>query len=123
MDALPAVGPEGPLADRLDRYVTGMCIVLEENAPIYWIAYTRANDVPDVADMIRVSRELGRAMVEHAFSPELDELDAETRRAVLDAIELSLSAIAWHLRRDLQQLSVEEASATVRLECTRLLTP
>jgi AcrR family transcriptional regulator len=123
MDALPAVGPEGPLADRLDRYVTGMCIVLEENAPIYWIAYTRAKDVPDVADMIRVSRELGRAMVEHAFSPELDELGAETRRAVLDAIELSLSAIAWHLRRDLQQLSVEEASATVRLECTRLLTP
>ena len=69
MDELPTVGPEGPLADRLDRYVTGMCRVLEENAPIYWIAYTRASDVPDVAEMIRVSRQQGRAMVERAFSP------------------------------------------------------
>ena len=123
MDALPAVGPEGPLADRLDRYVTGMCAVLEENAPIYWIAYTRAHDVADVSEMIRVSRELGRAMVERAFSPELDPLDLETRRAVLDAVELSLSAIAWHLRRDMQQLSVDEATRTVQLECARLLTP
>jgi hypothetical protein len=100
-----------------------MCTVLEENAPIYWIAYTRANDVPDVGEMIRVSRERGRAMVERAFSPELDALDLDTRRAVLDAVELSLSAIAWHLRRDLQELSVDQATATVRLECTRLLTP
>ena len=123
MDALPAVGPEGPLADRLDRYVTGMCAVLEENAPIYWIASTRAHDVADVSEMNRVSRVLGRAMVERAFSPELDPLDPETRRAVLDAVELSLSAIAWHLRRDMQQLSVDEATRTVQLECARLLTP
>ena len=123
MDALPAVGPDGPLADRLDRYVSGMCAVLEENAPIYWIAYTRANDVPDVAELIGVSRELGRAMVERAFSPELDALDPETRRTAVDAVELSLSALAWHLRRDLQELSVDQATASVRLECTRLLTP
>ena len=123
MDALPAVGPEGPLADRLDHYVSGMCAVLEENAPIYWIAYTRANDVPDVAELIGVSRELGRAMVERAFSPELDALDPETRRTAVDAVELSLSALAWHLRRDLQELSVDQATASVRLECTRLLTP
>lgn len=122
MDALPAVGPEGPLADRLDRYATSMSTVLEENAPIYWIAYTRASDEPDVAEMIRVGRELGRAMVERAFSPELDALGPDDRRATLDALELSLSAVAWHLRRDLQHLSADEAGAAMRLECTRLLT-
>lgn len=123
MDALPAVGPEGPLADRLDRYVAGMSTVLEENAPIYWTAYTRASDVPDVAEMIRVGRELGRAMVEGAFSPELDGLAPDERGTMLDALELSLAAVTWHLRRDLQQLSPSQASAAMRLECTRLLTP
>ena len=122
MDELPAVGPEGPLADRLDRYVAGMCTVLEENAPIYWIAYTRASDVPDVAEMITVIRELGRAMVERAFSPELDALDPDERGITVDALELSFSSLTWHLRRDFQQLSREEAGEAMRLECTRLLT-
>ncbi len=122
MDELPAVGPEGPLADRLDRYVAGMCTVLEENAPIYWIAYTRASDVPDVAEMITVMRELGRAMVERAFSPELDALDPDERGITVDALELSFSSLTWHLRRDFQQLSREEAGEAMRLECTRLLT-
>jgi AcrR family transcriptional regulator len=122
MDELPAVGPEGPLADRLDRYVAGMRTVLEENAPIYWIAYTRASDVPDVAELITVMRELGRAMVERAFSPELDALDHDERGITVDALELSLSSLTWHLRRDFQQLSRQEAGEAMRLECTRLLT-
>ena len=122
MDALPAVGPEGPLTDRLDRYTAGMSTVLEENAPIYWIAYTRASDVDDVAEMIRIMRELGRAMVERAFSPELDALSAEQRDATLNALELSFSSLTWHLRRDLQQLSPEDAGAAMRLETERLLT-
>lgn len=120
-DALPSVGPEGPLADRLDRYVGGMSTVLEENAPIYWIAYTRAHDVADVAEMIRVMREAGRGMVERAFSPELDALSADRRETTLDALELALSSLTWHLRRDLQQLTTEAAGAAMRLECERLL--
>ncbi len=122
MDALPVVGPEGPLADRVDRYVSAMGSVLEENAPIYWTAYTRAADVADVAELIRVGREMGRAMAERAFSPELDALTVDDRRITLDALELSFSSLTWHLRRDLQQLSPEAAGQTMRLECERLLT-
>ncbi len=121
MDTLPSVGPEGPFEHRLDRYVAGMSDVLEENAPIYWIAYTRANDVPDVAEMIEVGRELGRAMLERTFAPELDQMTTSDRTAVFDALELSMSAVAWHLRREMQELSVEAATAAVRLECARLL--
>lgn len=122
MDALPAVGPEGPLADRLDRYVTGMSTVLEENAPIYWTAYTRASDVPEVAELIGVVRELGRAMVERAFGPELDALTADERHTTVNALELVFSSVTWHLRRDLQELSPEQATDAIRLESIRLLT-
>lgn len=100
---------EGPLADRIDRLVTGRLRLYEGVAPMARAAVARARTNDLIRERLEETRLLLRRQVEDMFAPELKAAGSEARREVAAAVDvmLELEAIE-HLRRH-RRLSGSEA--------------
>lgn len=85
---LHAIG-EGPLDDRIERFVSGRLRLYEAIAATSRAARVRAATSEIVADQVELTRQALRGQVEKHFAPELRSLPAKQRRlrtATLDAL-------------------------------------
>jgi hypothetical protein len=119
-NSLPGVGPNGPLAARIEQSVTGRVHLYEAVAGPRRAAMHRAGSSPVLAKGLRDSAAVLRRLLAETFAPEL-AADAEPD-VLLDALDLALSFEAWdRLRR--QDGRDAEATTTVLLRsATALLT-
>lgn len=97
--AIPAMG-EGPLDERIERFVTCRIRLWEAVGPTARAAGFRASTNPVMREQFESTRTLLRGQVAQMFAPELDDLDNAGARAVLGSIDVLCEFVSLdHLRR------------------------
>jgi hypothetical protein len=90
---------EGPLDERIDRFVDARLRLYEAVAPAARAARAAAPHSEAIRDQYDRTRATLRAQVERQFAPELGAMPAGRRRAVLDGVDALVQLEALdHLR-------------------------
>jgi AcrR family transcriptional regulator len=96
---IPAIG-EGPLDERIERFVTCRIRLWQAVGPTARAASFRASTNAVMRQQFESTRELLRGQVAQMFAPELDDLDVPEARAVLGAVDVLCEFAGLdHLRR------------------------
>lgn len=96
---IPAIG-EGPLDERIERFVTCRIRLWDAVGPTARAASFRASTNAVMREQFESTRELLRGQVAQMFAPELDDLDVAHSRAVLGSVDLLCEFAGLdHLRR------------------------
>jgi AcrR family transcriptional regulator len=96
---IPAIG-EGPLDERIERFVTCRIRLWQAVGPTARAASFRASTNPLMREQFESTRELLRGQAAQMFAPELDDLDVPEARAVLGSIDVLCEFAGLdHLRR------------------------
>lgn len=121
---LPLLDPPdatGSLDERINDLVRRRSELFEFITPVRHAIGTRIHTSPVLRSRVdELSADL-RAQVERCFEGELDALDAPTRRATLDALDVGAGFETWDQLRVFRCLPRVEAEATVALVLRRLL--
>ena len=97
--SIPAIG-EGPLDERVERFVTCRIRLWDAVGPTARAASFRASTNAVMREQFESTRELLRGQVAQMFAPELDDLDVAHSRAVLGSVDLLCEFAGLdHLRR------------------------
>jgi AcrR family transcriptional regulator len=117
---------EPPLAEgSLDTRIDALCLrrsrLFEEMTPVRRVAEQLRGRSPAIDERLAFARRLLRRQLEVLFASELDELDAPTRRDVLDSLDAAASWNTWHLLRTDQKCSVPRARAVMTRTVRALL--
>lgn len=104
-----AVEPIGPLAGRIEAFVTRRAAACERVLPVRFAAIAVEASSPGMVERAKVARALTRQNIERAFRPELDRLQPNDRRQLLDALRAALDWDMWMTMRRFHGLPVEEA--------------
>ncbi|MCU1498605.1 MAG: putative TetR family transcriptional regulator [Acidimicrobiales bacterium] len=114
---------QGPLEERLERYVAGRLCLYEAVAPMARAAIVRAAGNALIAAQLDGTRSAGRAQLEEMFAPELTALPPPDRRAATAAADTLMqfeSLEHLHVRGG---LSPSETAAVLRSGLRSLLVP
>lgn len=114
--------PDGPLADRLAATAARRAQLFEVILPVRGVAERIAEGSSAIAEGLEASRRALRHQLRVAFAPELDELSADERRDVVDALSAAASWHVWHDLRTVQGLSPARAEAALARVVRGLLT-
>ena len=106
-----------PLVQRVQAFAESFAESLEQNSTVFWVGYTRSADAPEVAAKLDELALMLRSCIEETFPSELDAMDAQRRTDAMAVLELAVSPIGWHLRRDLQGLSADAARSALLSTC------
>jgi AcrR family transcriptional regulator len=93
------VGGDGPLADRLRRFVEARAGYLEATSGVRRAAVLHAAGSKVVAAGARALQRERRREIERAFAPELDALDADRRATAVGALHVYASGTTWDALR------------------------
>ncbi len=117
---LPAIG-EGPLEDRIDRFVESRLRLYEAIAPVARAARAAAPHNDAIRARYQRTRSLLREQVGRHFGPELRRLPAGHRRAVTDGIDALFQLEGYdHLRQELGRSPARTADTQRQLLRTLL---
>lgn len=114
---------KGPLADRIDRMVTGRFRLYEQSAPMMRATLQRApaNDI--LREALDLNLRALRRQVDQMFAPELDALEPSVARETAGGLDIVLSFPSLeHLRRT-RGLSGPESRRTITRAVTAMLRP
>ena len=112
--SIPDIG-EGPLDDRIERFVTCRIRLWDAVGPTARAASFRASTNPMMREQFESTRTFLRRQAAQMFAPELDDLDIAESRAVLGSIDvLGEFAGIDHLRRVRDLTSAQTRDILVR---------
>ncbi len=113
---------EGPLAERIHRFVAARMRLYEASAPIARATLSRAPANPLVRDQVELVRRRLTDQAHEMFAPELAALPAAQRRAIGAAVDfLCQFESAEHLRVRMGYSNAQTADI-IRRSLTALLT-
>lgn len=107
--AIPDIG-EGPLTERIDRFIDARVLLYDAIAPIGRLARARAYDQPTIAAPLARARGLLVDQIRAHFAPELHAGrvgDPDTLAALVDGLT---SFESWDLQRQTHQRSNDDIS-------------
>ena len=110
------VDVEAPLAERRAQFVADRAAVLEHLLPLVRAAVVRAPSSAQLRSLRSRFLELGDGQVLASFAPEVQQLDADAVKAVLDVAHLVAGGNAWEALRE--DRGLDEAAATGVMERT-----
>jgi len=114
----------GSLVERIDQLGVQRSLLFEHIAPVRNSLGTRVRTSPALRRRLDETGALLRAQVERQFAEEFGHLEqpaATGRRSVIETLDLLWSFESWERLRSEQELSVDEAAATLRAATLRLL--
>ena len=109
---VPPIDPQGPLDERLDRFVRQRCLLLEAVTPIRRAADVHGPFSTEITARLRDGQAFLRAELGHTFGPELVAGSLAVDR--LDALDMVLSWATWTGLRSGLGRSPEEAARVLR---------
>jgi TetR/AcrR family transcriptional regulator, regulator of autoinduction and epiphytic fitness len=111
---LPPLVAEGPLAERLEAFLSRRITLHEVGAGVRRAALLQEPFSPALRQALVSGRKLMRSEVRRAFGPELDAADADHVSRLLRGLDIASSSASWEALRTYQGLGVEEATDQVR---------
>jgi AcrR family transcriptional regulator len=117
-------GPRPAETDRQTRIKAQAALrarLCEDWWPLWSVAMRTQKEVPELASRIAEMRELARTQLELLCQPELETVAADTRTAVLIALEAVMDFESWSRMRGMHGLSLEQASEVLCHAMDRLL--
>src|SRR5690606_4060312 len=108
------VPSDGPLEERLQRFVHQRGLLLEAVTPIRRAAGVHGPFSSEITARLRDGQAFLRAEVERTFAPELDAHPAGERTDVLDALDAALSWSTWEGLRSGQGRDTATAERVLR---------
>lgn len=117
-----AIG-EGPLDERIERFVTSRLRLYEAIAPAARAARIAAARNEIIREQTELTRRSLRDQVERNFAPELRPLDARTRKAVAGAADALGQLETLDYYRIHRRLSSRDTADILTLSLARLLAP
>ena len=117
------IGPTsaGPLADRVQAFVTRRAQALETIAPVRRAALLRAPFSPVLTQRLQYARRLARAQVDSVFRPELARHAPSTRQELRAALFVATGFSSWEVLRRHQRLPVAQAQRVMARTVRALL--
>ena len=112
-----------PLEARIEEVVRQRAAIWEALSPVRRAALVWASSSPTLREgNLRMAR---RAVndIARVFATELDEIDADRREDVTEALHLATSAGAWDVLRTERRLGVDDAGRVVTESLRALLAP
>src|SRR5690606_5851787 len=110
------IEPDGPVAERIGRFVHQRSLLLEAITPIRRAAAVHGPFSATITARLRDGQAFLRHEVAHTFGPELDAA-GDQREAVLDALDVALGWSTWETLR----ASLGRDSDAARAVMTRLV--
>lgn len=117
---VPAVDPDLPLDERLDRFVRQRGLLLEAVTPIRRAADVHRPFSSEITARLRDGQAFLRAELSHTFGPELAAA-GDGRRLLLDALDMALSWSTWDDLRAGVGRAQEDAMAVMRATTAAML--
>jgi TetR/AcrR family transcriptional regulator, regulator of autoinduction and epiphytic fitness len=118
LETIRALWPALPLEGTLDARAAAFCANVgrfhEQIAPMRRAALLIVHESAVVASHMREAARMHRTAVEAVFAPELAAASAAARDVLARGLAAATSFSTWDELRRTQELSVEEAEATVR---------
>jgi TetR/AcrR family transcriptional regulator, regulator of autoinduction and epiphytic fitness len=118
---LTPVPTSRPLATRMAAFLDQRAELLEATAGVRRAASLQAPFSPTVAEVARLSRQVGREQIERVFAAELDRYRGKARERLLLALDVATGAGTWDTLRLHDGLSARESREVVATMLTRLL--
>ena len=115
------VSTDGPLPERIARFVRQRTRLLETITPIRRAAGVHAPSSPEITKRLHGGHDYLRREAERAFADVLDPLEPDERTELLDALDAALSWGAWDTLRTLVGCSPERAERAMARAVTALL--
>lgn len=112
---------EGPLAERLDAFMSQRARIMEAVAPVRRAALLQEPFSPELARVLALGRQAGRDEIERVFAVELDREQGAARARLLAALDIAAGAAAWETLRVHEGLPMEQARLVVTEMLTKLL--
>ena len=110
-----------PLPFRIEKFSAQRGRLLETLSPVRRAAVLMEPFRPALAKRLKHARDLTRAAAIAAFAPELSKLDANEKRAMIAALDVATSWVAWEQMRRHQGLSETEARGVMATTIRALL--
>jgi TetR/AcrR family transcriptional regulator, regulator of autoinduction and epiphytic fitness len=110
-----------PLPLRIEKFSAQRGRLLETLSPVRRAAVLMEPFRPALAKRLKHARDLTRAAAIAAFAPELSKLDGNEKRAMIAALDVVTSWVAWEQMRRHQCLSETEARGAMATTIRALL--
>ena len=117
---IPAIG-EGPLDERIDRFIAARLTLHEAVAPTARAAKIAASTNPIIRDQYQRTVTILREQIEQHFKPELAAVATKRRRAIVAALDALAQLDGLDYYRVLRGFSRNETAALLRVALSRLL--
>jgi TetR/AcrR family transcriptional regulator, regulator of autoinduction and epiphytic fitness len=111
-----------PFARRVEEFAAQRGHLLETLSPVRRSALLMEPFRPALAKRLKHARDLARAAAIAAFAPELAKLAGDEKRAVIAALDVATSWVAWEQMRRHQGLSETDARGAMATAIRALLT-
>jgi AcrR family transcriptional regulator len=118
---VPLIGAEGPLADRIDAFVSARAAALEAISPVRRSGLLSEPFSRVIRRHLAWIRRRGRREIERVFASELKARPAAARRDLLEALTVAASWSTWEALRAHQELSPTHARRVMKRMLTALL--
>jgi len=114
MSTITPLPNSGPLSERIRLVVERRSRIFEEISPVRRAVNLAAHNSETLREGLELGRNLLHQGLEHAFALELEKLENESRRRILDALDVAGSWETWEQLRDLGR-EPDDASRTMAL--------
>jgi TetR/AcrR family transcriptional regulator of autoinduction and epiphytic fitness len=112
---------DGPLAERIEAFVSQRCRVLEAIASVWRASLLHEPAAPGVKSIRERLMDLARRELMVVFEAELEARKGADRRELLDALALATQSPAWEQLRSYDGLSAKRAQRVMARTVTALL--